>query len=65
MRNFEETDFDFDFEEGIKINRTRDFRIEGDYQILSIGGEEVFTPERKARVLAHQKRIQKGLRGKR
>lgn len=74
MRNFEVTEFDFNFEEGIKSEGTKNLRNGDTY--LPITGmqptrrtdvvEQVFTSEREARVIAHQKRIQKGLRkGKR
>ena len=70
MRNAED-DFDFDFEEGIDCQRTREFR-DGDtyYPITGMQPtrvdivEQIFTPEREARVLDHQKRIQKELRKK-
>ena len=62
MRDFEtDFDFDFEFEVGVRCNRTRDFRGDA-YSTLVMGGKQVFTPEREARVIAHQKRIQKELR---
>jgi len=61
MRDFE-TDFDFDFGEGLGCSRMRSFRGGDVYHPLTIGGEQVFTPEREARVQAHQKRIQSELR---
>jgi len=67
MRDFEK-DFDFDFEEGVKCRRTRDLRNGDDCHTLSgmqesriAGVEQVFTPEREARIKAHCKRIQKEL----
>jgi len=59
MRNFEE-DFDFEFRRGIAVNRTRDFRDGDVYKTMTIGSgvAEVFNPEREARIIAHQKRVQ-------
>ena len=64
MRSFE-MDFDFDFEEGVGCRRTKGFRGGDDYLALVIGGKQVFTLEREARVQAHCKRIQIGLKNQR
>ena len=58
MRNFEEY-FDFDFRKGVMINRTRDFRSGDSYRTITLGQKEFGGPEREARILAHQKRVQK------
>jgi len=68
MRDFET---DFDFGEGLVCNRTRDLRDGDDYYTLSgfqpttVGIEQVFTPEREARVQAHCKRVQAELKRRR
>lgn len=56
MRDFE-TDFDFDFEAGVGRNRTKELRSDA-YPALVIGGKQVFTSEREARVQAHKRRVQ-------
>jgi len=61
MRDFE-TDFDFNFGEGLGCNRMRSFRGGDVYHSLTIGGEQVFTPEREVRIQAHCKRVQRELR---
>lgn len=68
MRDFEK-DFDFNFEEGVICQRARDFRNGDDYRTVTgmqksriIGVEQIFTPEREARVQAHCKRVQAELK---
>ena len=61
MRTFE-TDFNFEFEEGVRCRRTVQFRID-ECPSLSIGTVALMSsPGREARIIAHQERIQKGLK---
>ncbi len=66
MRNWE---IDFDFEEGAGCGRTRDFRggddcfaVSGKQESRIVGVEQIFTPEREARIREHCKRIQTELK---
>ena len=64
MRDFE-TDFDFDvFEEGIVSLSMKSFR-EDIYPSMTFGSiaSRRADPEREVRILAHQKRVQKELKG--
>ena len=64
MRNFE-TDFDFDFEEGAGCRETKGLRDGDTYPTLAMGGSQVFTAEREARIKAHCKRVQAELKRRR
>ena len=61
MRDFE-TDLDFEFEEDVGCRRTVEFRMD-DYPSLVIGTIALKSSSgREARILAHQRRVQRGLK---